>query len=77
MFCCRLPGKAFESQQPVWLTHADEADSKIFSRAILAKVHTQNLNHFYLLAFLFDIAGDDARSCLQAHLFNPIINQSR
>ncbi|MQL76254.1 hypothetical protein Taro_008624 [Colocasia esculenta] len=32
-----LPGKAFERQQPVWLSGANEVDSKIFSRAILAK----------------------------------------
>ncbi|PIA30814.1 hypothetical protein AQUCO_05400130v1 [Aquilegia coerulea] len=32
-----LPGKALARQQHVWLTGANEADSKIFSRAILAK----------------------------------------
>nr|WCS41527.1 bHLH transcription factor 3 [Iris laevigata] len=32
-----LPGKAFETQRHVWLTRANEADSKVFSRAILAK----------------------------------------
>ncbi|XP_043724319.1 transcription factor BHLH42 isoform X3 [Telopea speciosissima] len=32
-----LPGKAFARQQHVWLTGANEADSKSFSRAILAK----------------------------------------
>ncbi|KAF9605486.1 hypothetical protein IFM89_017505 [Coptis chinensis] len=32
-----LPGKALARQQHVWLTGANEADSKVFSRAILAK----------------------------------------
>ncbi|KAI4326499.1 hypothetical protein MLD38_031807 [Melastoma candidum] len=32
-----LPGKALARQQHVWLTGANEADSKIFTRAILAK----------------------------------------
>nr|XP_010906882.1 basic helix-loop-helix protein A isoform X2 [Elaeis guineensis] len=32
-----LPGKAFAKRRHVWLTRANEADSKIFSRAILAK----------------------------------------
>ncbi|XP_042517767.1 transcription factor BHLH42 [Macadamia integrifolia] len=32
-----LPGKAFTRRQHVWLTGANEADSKSFSRAILAK----------------------------------------
>nr|ATL14539.1 TT8L [Freesia hybrid cultivar] len=32
-----LPGKALETQRHVWLTRANEADSKFFSRAILAK----------------------------------------
>lgn len=34
----RLPGKAFAQQRYVWLSRANEADSKVFSRAILAKV---------------------------------------
>lgn len=34
----RLPGKAFAQQRYVWLTGANEVDSKVFSRAILAKV---------------------------------------
>ncbi|PON55299.1 Basic helix-loop-helix transcription factor [Parasponia andersonii] len=33
-----LPGKAYTRKQHVWLTGANEVDSKIFSRAILAKV---------------------------------------
>lgn len=37
---CSLPGKAFVRRGHVWLTRANEADSKIFSRAILAKVLT-------------------------------------
>ncbi|KAJ0981033.1 hypothetical protein J5N97_009288 [Dioscorea zingiberensis] len=32
-----LPGQAFERQRHVWLTEAHEVDSKVFSRAILAK----------------------------------------
>ncbi|XP_020113578.1 basic helix-loop-helix protein A-like isoform X1 [Ananas comosus] len=32
-----LPGKAFARRRHVWLTRANEADSKVFSRAILAK----------------------------------------
>lgn len=32
-----LPGKAYARRQHVWLTGASEVDSKIFSRAILAK----------------------------------------
>nr|KYP55566.1 Transcription factor TT8 [Cajanus cajan] len=32
-----LPGKAYARRQHVWLTGANEADSKTFSRAILAK----------------------------------------
>ncbi|MBA0852804.1 hypothetical protein Goshw_010002 [Gossypium schwendimanii] len=33
-----LPGKAYARRQHVWLTGANEVDSKTFSRAILAKV---------------------------------------
>ncbi|KAK8693899.1 hypothetical protein V6N13_071466 [Hibiscus sabdariffa] len=33
----KLPGKAYARRQHVWLTGADEVDSKTFSRAILAK----------------------------------------
>ncbi|XVE77769.1 hypothetical protein DITRI_Ditri13aG0089600 [Diplodiscus trichospermus] len=32
-----LPGKAYAKRQHIWLTGANEVDSKIFSRAILAK----------------------------------------
>ncbi|CAM8923164.1 unnamed protein product [Rhodiola kirilowii] len=32
-----LPGKAYARRQHVWLTGANEVDSKVFSRAILAK----------------------------------------
>ncbi|KAF8388051.1 hypothetical protein HHK36_026717 [Tetracentron sinense] len=32
-----LPGKAFARRKHVWLTGANEADSKVFTRAILAK----------------------------------------
>ncbi|GMN48779.1 hypothetical protein TIFTF001_017935 [Ficus carica] len=32
-----LPGKAYKKRQHVWLTGANEVESKIFSRAILAK----------------------------------------
>ncbi|KAL3644862.1 hypothetical protein CASFOL_010042 [Castilleja foliolosa] len=32
-----LPGKAYVKRQHIWLTRANEVDSKIFSRAILAK----------------------------------------
>ncbi|KAL8143129.1 hypothetical protein V2J09_016161 [Rumex salicifolius] len=32
-----LPGKAYSKRQHVWLTGAHEVDSKVFSRAILAK----------------------------------------
>ncbi|KAK9161235.1 hypothetical protein Syun_007576 [Stephania yunnanensis] len=34
---CLLPGKAFARQHHIWLLGANEADSKVFSRAILAK----------------------------------------
>ena len=34
----RLPGKAYAKGQHVWLTGANEVDSRVFSRAILAKV---------------------------------------
>ncbi|KAK2999032.1 hypothetical protein RJ639_023087 [Escallonia herrerae] len=33
----RLPGKAYAKRQHTWLTRANEVDSKVFSRAILAK----------------------------------------
>ncbi|KAL0371323.1 UNVERIFIED_CONTAM: basic helix-loop-helix protein A [Sesamum angustifolium] len=33
----RLPGKAYAKRQHIWLSRAYEVDSKIFSRAILAK----------------------------------------
>lgn len=32
-----LPGKAYAKQKHIWLTGANEVDSKVFSRAILAK----------------------------------------
>ncbi|KAH6818848.1 hypothetical protein C2S51_002451, partial [Perilla frutescens var. frutescens] len=32
-----LPGKAYADRQHIWLTRANEADSKLFSRTILAK----------------------------------------
>nr|XP_027189967.1 basic helix-loop-helix protein A isoform X2 [Cicer arietinum] len=35
-----LPGKAYTRRQHVWLTGANEVDSKTFSRAILAKIPT-------------------------------------
>ncbi|XP_064969657.1 transcription factor BHLH42-like isoform X3 [Musa acuminata AAA Group] len=39
-----LPGKAFARQRHVWLTRANEVDSKAFSRAILAKsAHVQTV----------------------------------
>ncbi|CAL9749655.1 unnamed protein product [Musa acuminata subsp. burmannicoides] len=39
-----LPGKAFARQRHVWLTRANEVDSKVFSRAILAKsAHIQTV----------------------------------
>lgn len=46
----RLPGKAYSKNKHVWITGANEIDSKIFSRAILAKVlliiFTQLYNYF-------------------------------
>lgn len=36
----RLPGKAYAKGHHMWLTGANEVDSKVFSRAILAKVLT-------------------------------------
>jgi hypothetical protein len=33
----RLPGRAFARGGHVWLSRASEVDSKVFSRAILAK----------------------------------------
>ncbi|KAJ3669351.1 hypothetical protein LUZ60_011301 [Juncus effusus] len=33
----RLPGKAYTTRRHIWLTGANEADSKVFLRAILAK----------------------------------------
>lgn len=35
---CRMPGKAYAKRKHVWLSSANEVDSKTFSRAILAKV---------------------------------------
>ncbi|KAL0916427.1 hypothetical protein M5K25_013938 [Dendrobium thyrsiflorum] len=34
---CGLPGKAFETQNSIWLTRANDTNSKVFSRTILAK----------------------------------------
>ncbi|XP_020586827.1 truncated basic helix-loop-helix protein A isoform X2 [Phalaenopsis equestris] len=34
---CGLPGKAFETQNHVWLTRANDTTSQLFSRSILAK----------------------------------------
>lgn len=36
-FISRLPGKAYAKRQHIWLTGANEVDSKVFSRTILAK----------------------------------------
>lgn len=44
----RLPGKAYARRQHVWLTGANEVDSKTFSRAILAKVFYLLLIHIYI-----------------------------
>lgn len=33
-----LPGKAFANGETIWLCNAQYADSKIFSRSLLAKV---------------------------------------
>jgi len=35
----RLPGEAFVRRVHVWLCGANKVDSKVFSRAILARVH--------------------------------------
>lgn len=51
----RLPGKAYAKRQHIWLTGANEVESKVFSRAILAKVphnththtHTDQTNTHY------------------------------
>lgn len=40
IYKCRLPGKAYCKKKHVWITGANEIDSKIFSRAILAKVYS-------------------------------------
>jgi len=34
----RLPGRALANKQPIWLCNAQYADSKVFSRSLLAKV---------------------------------------
>lgn len=36
-----MPGKAYAMREHVWLTGANEVDSKFFTRAILAKVTNQ------------------------------------
>lgn len=56
----RLPGKAYTKRQHVWLTGANEVDSKTFSRAILAKARTHHL--FLYVIFNFSI-------CLQSTHF--------
>lgn len=42
MHGCRLVGEAYAKQQHLWLTGANEVDSTVFTRAILAKVHQIN-----------------------------------
>ncbi|KAK4407125.1 Transcription factor [Sesamum angolense] len=42
-----LPGKAYAKRQHIWLSRAYEVDSKIFSRAILAKVLPYQLLYVY------------------------------
>jgi hypothetical protein len=34
----RLPGRALANKQTIWLCNAQYADSKVFSRSLLAKV---------------------------------------
>jgi hypothetical protein len=49
----RLPGEAFVRRAHVWLCGANKADSKVFSRAILARVRTHTVSIlFYLFFFL-------------------------
>lgn len=40
LLIARLPGKAYVDRQHIWLTRANKADSTLFSRTILAEVHT-------------------------------------
>jgi hypothetical protein len=47
----RLPGEAFVRRAHVWLCGANKADSKVFSRAILARVRAYRLHS--LLPFFF------------------------
>jgi len=41
-----LPGTAYARRQHLWLSGANEVDSKTFSRAILAKVLTTHTHPF-------------------------------
>ncbi|KAG6434986.1 hypothetical protein SASPL_106633 [Salvia splendens] len=40
LLIARLPGKAYVDRQQIWLTRANKSDSTLFSRTILAEVHT-------------------------------------
>ncbi|KAI3980056.1 hypothetical protein MKX01_042710 [Papaver californicum] len=55
-----LPGKAFTRQQHIWLTGANETESKIFSRAILAKsAHIQTVLCIPLLDGIIEFGTTD------------------
>lgn len=45
LFYFRLPGTTFVKGQHTWLMGANEVDSRVFSRAILAKVISQLLTN--------------------------------
>ncbi|MCL7026445.1 hypothetical protein MKW94_024971 [Papaver nudicaule] len=55
-----LPGKAYTRQQHIWLTGANETESKIFSRAILAKsAHIQTVLCIPLLDGIIEFGTTD------------------
>ena len=55
----RLPGKALASNQQIWLSNAQFADSKLFSRSLLAKVgwidHVSSTDVFVLLLCQYNV----------------------
>lgn len=49
---CRMPGKAYARRKQVWMSGVNEVDSKIFSRAISAKVYFLLFIHHYTVYLL-------------------------
>jgi len=54
-----MPGKAYARRKHVWLSGANEVDSKTFSRAILAKVnsfiHSPTILCIYFYLFMYTL----------------------